>query len=265
MDFTEHDDPLMVVPSDFDYTVASADFYTSFEPRPFVGKYGEIRAKLDCEYHHYYDEHRQLVHDKIIERFLNSVIIVDGDTTCDVPLKNWIVFTAGPMGAGKGYTLNWMKRNGYFPLDAFVRVDPDEIRNMLPEMPGYMTSNQLYAGSLTQRESGYIAETLGNVALNQRKNVLVDGSLRNTKWYRHHLLELQVKYPETNLAIVSVIASYESIKERCERRALLTGRQVHLTFFFIYAVLHVSCFHLIDTRMIADSDSRATYDFVLTL
>jgi len=44
--------------------------------------------------------------------------------------SNWLVFTAGCMGAGKGHTLQHLQREGLFPLNAFVRVDPDVLREV---------------------------------------------------------------------------------------------------------------------------------------
>lgn len=46
----------------------------------------------------------------------------DPNRTCERPRDNWLVFTAGCMGAGKGHTLNWLNAQGLFPLDSFVRV-----------------------------------------------------------------------------------------------------------------------------------------------
>jgi hypothetical protein len=34
------------------------------------------------------------------------------------------------MGAGKGHTLQHLQREGLFPLNAFVRVDPDVLREV---------------------------------------------------------------------------------------------------------------------------------------
>lgn len=64
----------------------------------------------------------------------------------------------GPMGAGKGHTMNFLNSQGLFPLDAFVNVDPDAIRSLLPETPTYHELNAYTAGFLTQKEVGYISE-----------------------------------------------------------------------------------------------------------
>jgi len=56
----------------------------------------------------------------------------DETKTCVAPASrsNWLVFTAGCMGAGKGHTLQHLQREGLFPLNAFVRVDPDVLREV---------------------------------------------------------------------------------------------------------------------------------------
>ncbi|CAN0541055.1 unnamed protein product, partial [Ectocarpus sp. 12 AP-2014] len=95
----------------------------------------------------------------------------------------WIVFTAGAMGAGKSHTINWMSEKGYFPLPDIVTVDPDLFKASFPEWPEYLRRCPDTAGSLTRRESGYLVEIAQEVAMSQMKNVWVDGSLRDSKWY----------------------------------------------------------------------------------
>ena len=62
------------------------------------------------------------------------------------------------MGAGKGHTMQWLYKNDLFPLDAFVNVDPDAIRYLLPETTHYNKRDDNTAGYLTQKEVGYISE-----------------------------------------------------------------------------------------------------------
>jgi Zeta toxin len=89
---------------------------------------------LDYSYHKNYTFERQRFQDSIIQEYLNDAVIKDENgEICTTPTKPWIVFTAGAMGAGKGYTLNKLVQEGRFPLMAFVRVDPDAIRRYLPD------------------------------------------------------------------------------------------------------------------------------------
>ena len=61
---------------------------------------------------------------------LESALITDvnGDV-CTTPTEPWLVFTAGAMGAGKGYTIKTLVQEEKFPLIAFVSVDPDDVSN----------------------------------------------------------------------------------------------------------------------------------------
>ena len=127
----------------------------------FVGKYAAQRAKMDYSYHSHYQFDRQLIHDILIDSFLDAPVIQDADDaslTCSKPAdqSNWLVFTAGCMGAGKGHTLNWLNKEGLFPLNAFVRVDPDVLRELLPETQEYIKRDPPSAGYLTQKEVRYI-------------------------------------------------------------------------------------------------------------
>jgi len=100
--------------------------------------------------------------------------------------QQWVVFTAGPMGAGKSHTLKWLAKRGFFPLDDFVLADPDVIRNELPEIEGYIERNPLMAGQLTHKEAGYVLEILIREGLKEGRNVLVQGSLRDAAWHAQY-------------------------------------------------------------------------------
>ena len=45
-----------------------------------------------------------------------------------------------------------LSERGIFPMDAFVRVDPDRLRRELPEMQAYVRRDPETAGSLTHKE-----------------------------------------------------------------------------------------------------------------
>jgi hypothetical protein len=137
-----------------------------------------------------------------------------------------VVFTAGAMGAGKSHAMKWLAQREYFPLESFVMVDPDQIRYKLPEMAGYLANNQLTAGTLTHKESGFIQEILTLEALSQGKNVLIDGSLRNAAWNRILISRIYNEHPKVKIAIIHVSASQDEVMKRAARRAEVTGRVV---------------------------------------
>lgn len=151
-----------VVKKDYNYGESSEFNYMCENPnnRDFYGKYKEERSQLDYNYHKNYQPNRQYFQDSLLAQF-QFTKIRDGKNKeffCERPTENWIVFTAGPMGAGKGHCLNWLQNNNLFPLDAFVHVDPDMIRALLPENDAYNRIDPFTAGFRTQKEVGYMSE-----------------------------------------------------------------------------------------------------------
>eukprot|EP01034_Spumella_vulgaris_P024115 gene24115-30423_t len=130
------------------------------------------------------------------------------------------------MGAGKGHTVSWLNQTGLFPLEAFVNVDPDAIRLLLPETDEYNNRDAMTCGHLTQKEVGYISEILTYVALKKGKNVLVDGSLRDARWYLKYFRDLRSKFPILKVAIINITAKIDTVLSRARKRALVTGRIV---------------------------------------
>mmetsp|Transcript_26396 Transcript_26396/g.29634 ORF Transcript_26396/g.29634 Transcript_26396/m.29634 type:complete len:165 (-) Transcript_26396:340-834(-) len=146
---------------------------------------------------------------------LNEAYILDEEGNIGtVAIDPWIVFTAGAMGAGKSYTIRILVERGRFPLPAFVIVDPDEIRRVLPEYQLYITENPNMAGELTRKEAGYIAETLTLAALQGGKNVLQDGSLRDHVWYQIYFQMLREEFPQVRQSIIHVTAPREAVLDR---------------------------------------------------
>ena len=113
------------------------------------------------------------------------------------------------------------------------------------------------AGSLTHKESGYIAELLTLQALELGKNVVVDGSLRDAEWHATYFEKLRESYSgatthstidsqllphftrhtphatrhtphsiDIRIAILHVTASPEEVLKRAARRAATTKRVI---------------------------------------
>eukprot|EP00529_Nitzschia_sp_RCC80_P013921 CAMPEP_0113482394 /NCGR_PEP_ID=MMETSP0014_2-20120614/22896_1 /TAXON_ID=2857 /ORGANISM="Nitzschia sp." /LENGTH=728 /DNA_ID=CAMNT_0000375909 /DNA_START=234 /DNA_END=2420 /DNA_ORIENTATION=- /assembly_acc=CAM_ASM_000159 len=210
----------------FDVLISSEENNKSDSMR-FYGKYAHLRRTLDYSYHSNYTFERQKLQDAIIDSMLDAVLIEDEyGNVGTVPTKPFIVFTAGAMGAGKSYTINKLVENGRFPLEAFVIVDPDEIRRVLPEYRVYIELNPERAGDLTRKEAGYISEILTLAALQSGKNVVVDGSLRDSNWYIEYFARLRKEYPQFMQSIIHVTAPRDAVLARAAKRAEITGRIV---------------------------------------
>jgi len=181
------------------------------------GRFASIRQTLDLDYHGCYSARRTMLQDQII---MDSV---GGGLVSEHP---WIIFTAGAMGAGKGHTIKWMGEQGLFPIDEFVHIDPDVFRARLPEWSVHLQRDPETAGRLTQRESGYCAEIAQEVALQQSKNIWIDGSLHDSDWYSQVFMHIRRKYPQYSVAIIHVFAPWDMVVSRAADRARTTGRLV---------------------------------------
>ena len=90
----------------YDYSKSTEEKYMIIPPPQssssslFVGRFARERSEIDYTYHRYYKSERQLLHDHLIERFLQTIIrdANDDEIICDRPVNPWLVFTAGCMG-----------------------------------------------------------------------------------------------------------------------------------------------------------------------
>ena len=122
--------------------------------------------------------------------------------------------------------LSWLSQRGLFPLESFIVVDPDHIREKLPETAEYIRRNPSTAGMMTQKEVGYIAEVMVLRFLLEGKNVIVDGSLKDSEWYGQYMLRLRNTFSRLKLAIFHVITTLDMAMSRAARRGAETGRVV---------------------------------------
>jgi endonuclease/exonuclease/phosphatase family metal-dependent hydrolase len=134
----------VAIAKDYDFTRSTEENYAmpGQDNADFVGKYVKVREQLDYNYHTVYQKERQLLQDDIASGLLHTRVLDEHlNISCAAPIENWIVFTAGGMGAGKSHTIRWLHKQGYFPLKEFFVVDPDHIRSMLPETKTYRQLN----------------------------------------------------------------------------------------------------------------------------
>lgn len=158
--------------STFDYSRCTWSQHTHQDTsaKGHVGRYRDIRANLDTDYHGIYSSSRAALQDKLIDDALQGV---EGGRA-----EPWCVFTAGAMGAGKSHTFEHLVSDGVVPLQGVQILDPDMFKASLPEWSGYLRRDPLMAGFHTRRESGYLLEIAQERALQERRHVWVDGSLR---------------------------------------------------------------------------------------
>lgn len=203
----------MIIRNKENYNRSTEDMYRSKDGQLY-GKYKEVRNRLDYSFHSIYSKDRVYFQDRLIDSFLGDKVVNTTDNnSCSFPAKPWIVFTAGAMGAGKSHTIKELDQRGYFPLQSFVTVDPDQIRHNLPEFDNFALYNPDNAGYLTRKECGMISEIIIELALDRGQNVLVDGTLRDADWYLGFFQNIRNSHPNTRIAILHVTAPRESVME----------------------------------------------------
>jgi len=204
-------------PTDYNHSIERPHNALKPGDQEFIGKNIDIRQSRDRSYHVSYSHERQLWQDEVIQVTVSKTLPM---------ARPWLLLSAGPMGAGKGHAMRWLSRQGFLPLEMVCRIDPDIIKQLMPEWESYVKAGSTTAGSMCHKESGYIAEMCVEVALRRRQNVLVDGSLRNWEWYDKFLQDVRQRFPEYRIGIFYVHASEETVKMRCEKRFQETARYI---------------------------------------
>lgn len=208
------------VPPHYDYSQPTSVNYGAPEGDPdaaFEPENAAVRELRDYSYHARYKRARQRWQDAV----MRGVVM-----RTDPQPRPWLVFTCGPMGAGKGYALSWMSERGHFPLESIVHIDPDHFRQLMPEWPAYAKRDPTTAGSHTHAEACYLQELATECAMRGLQHVWVDGSLRDGDWFSRVLDDVRARHPLYRIAIIHVYASESVVRRRCAERAARTARTV---------------------------------------
>jgi Zeta toxin len=206
----------------------------------FTPTFCEARSKLDYTYHTHVVKQRQYLQDAIIQRIVSTMTINSTTTnwnltksmpanTDHVPPKHrpWIVFTAGPMGVGKGYVITQLQQLQLFNVrDHFITIDPDLIKYEIPEMVGYLQIDRNTAATKVHRESTQISDIIFEYAILHSLSILVDGSLRDVDYYQSLFHRIRKEYPQYRIGIIHITATRDVIMERATSRAIRTGRVI---------------------------------------
>ena len=194
-----------------------------------------FRCKLDPTYHSTYSYSRKPIHCSIIRDILSKSKPHEGILEHDRCPQ--VIFTTGPIGAGKSHLLQWMISQDIIPASTgsnYVLVNMDEIRDMLPESKFYRENLPEEYGEMTQREAGSIAELLVHVALHRGYDVIIDSAMIDLQWQVHYIEQLRREYPRLRIGLIHVTASRDIIQERVMKRNQSSHRFVPLHIMNLY-------------------------------
>jgi hypothetical protein len=179
--------------------------------------YEYLEKYIDYEYHPRYDKERSDMHNEIINSYFINKLQQDNKK---------VIFTCGCYGAGKGHTMRRLHNTNKINLDNYVYVDPDKIRAYIPEYNIYLKEDSFTAGSKTNKEAGYIAELIQLQSLFNGYNLIVDGSMKDFVWYKKHIEWIKETFPQYEIIIIFVEASWLTVIERIWKRAEVTRRLI---------------------------------------
>ncbi|GAB6259321.1 zeta toxin family protein [Peribacillus sp. N1] len=163
-----------------------------------------------------YTKERKDVHKTIIDYFFNTA-----QNTKEPPQA---ILLGGGSASGKStLTKFWIKayEMNHIPL---VCIDCDEIKLLIPDYENVKKYNEETAAFYVHDESSDIAEALLKRCIQEKKNLIYDGTMKNLNKYKR-LVEYLIEN-EYNITVTVVDVPIEIAKERAEVRFLETGRRV---------------------------------------
>jgi len=186
------------------------------------------RRVLDLTHHAQYTQERTAFQDRLVQEAVSSVVFGTSSASSrpEQLAKPWLLFTAGPMGAGKSHVTTWLGEQHLLPLRPCVHVDPDVFRERLPEWPQLQATNPETAGALTKKEVGLLVELATEVAMAHGCHVWQDGSLRDAAFFKKRFGLIRRTWPQYRIALMYVTANEATIRRRTQQRAASSGRVV---------------------------------------
>lgn len=187
----------------------------------FTVKYDAIRKMMDYKYYNNYTLLRQAFQDQLITSLTIKINDSDNDICCPE-----VIFLCGSFGAGKSYTIKKYKQSLYSKWNDFLLIDPDQIKNYLPEAQDYAQRDSKMAATWLHQESTFISMMMEYLGYSKNWFMIVDGSLYDYEWYLDHFKWINEHYPNYRIGLIYVSAPLEVALSRCYHRGLTTGRQI---------------------------------------
>lgn len=153
---------------------------------------------------------RAALHEQIISKALDGVPVAKGQPQAVVMM--------GGTASGKT-TFSKAFDNG-----ELVRVDADAVKKQLPEFAQALAASAKDAAYMVHEESSYLSKRIRDLAMEQGKNILFDGTGANATNYSNMIDRLHAK--GYNVILVMSDLPVEQAVERAAGRAERSGRFV---------------------------------------
>lgn len=165
---------------------------------------------------------RKKLHEEIYKKFLDHVPTVPENQ------KPVAIVTMGGPAAGKTTLVKHVQSN----FNDFAVVNPDDVKEELPEYQKGInlgekdgkTVSARDAAFLVHQESSDVAIEIQKLAIEQRKNIILDGTGKNVEKYRKKIADL--KAAGYHVQVIMPHVDMNEAIDRVEARAEKTGRYV---------------------------------------
>jgi predicted ABC-type ATPase len=159
---------------------------------------------------------RKLLHEKIISEYLDHV---EQPADGEQPVA---ILMAGGTAAGKSTVLRHMMSEDVGKR--FVMVDPDGIKEKLPEYQEGTKASARNSAVMVHNESSDLAKDLRKRAIDQGKHVVIDGTMKDPMKYGKLIQQLKDKGYKVNVFFVDI--DIDQAIHFAGKRAEKTGRWV---------------------------------------
>lgn len=111
------------------------------------------------------------------EKWINNAVDL-GDIAAD-GTKPVAILMGGGGAAGKGSVLHRLQELGVIRREGFVHVDPDKIKEQIPEYNDIQDAGDYRAASIVHEESSDVAQTIINRSIKENKHMIIDKTMGN--------------------------------------------------------------------------------------
>lgn len=164
-----------------------------------------------------YTPERKRLHKSIVDEFVGQGKVVPKNR------KPVALFMLGITASGKSSVRKKVKND---PFEEFgtVEVDPDAVKWKLPEYRQALDASARDAAKMAHKESSDVASEIGRRAVQERRNVIFDGTGRNLEKMKRQIAEAKKAGYDVR-AIMPHVPVDEALR-RADARAEQTGRWV---------------------------------------